>query len=156
MCVLFPKRRSWQLLPLHWRLSPAFYECSQLPKGSISRFAWNPWFDLCHQERPHESPEVKNKAVRTAGTSHIIVSSFFIPSLWICWRHEIGILVYSIAFCEWKSQRKCLLWHRQEMETLCLYVPCIYVAFELGLRTGTCNTLEKGMMNMWNYILLVY
>lgn len=82
------KRSSWQLLPGHWRLSPLLMGSAvQMPVFMV--LSGTPRLELHHQERPHESSQVKHKAVRAAVGNHI-PSSFFVPSLWMCRGHEIG------------------------------------------------------------------
>lgn len=122
MWALFPKKRSsWQLLLSPWRLSPAFIG-AVVQRPVFIVLSGTPRLELCYQEGPHESPHGKHKVVSAAMSNHIIISSFLIPSLWICQGHEIVIPAYSIASCGWKSQRNHLLQLSQEMEGLAVWV----------------------------------
>lgn len=91
ICMVFPPKKKKKQLAITARAreiitSPYGVSC---PNACIYGFVWNPRLELHHQERPHESSQVKHKAVRAAVGNHI-PSSFFVPSLWMCRGHEIG------------------------------------------------------------------
>lgn len=100
ICIVFSTKKEKQLA-----ITAMALEIITCLRGSVVQMpvfmvlSGSPRLALCHQERLHESTQVKQKAVRAAMSDLSIVSSFFIPSLWICRGHETEILVYSVAFC---------------------------------------------------------